>query len=422
MIKQDTNSVFKEIWQKIFQTGGTRIYTQILGILTLSITAKVLGPEGRGEIASVITIVGGFATILHLSMGQVVIYISAKEKNMDWFTDAFYNLVFILIILSIIGYVSFILMLLFFNHSFGHVRGLALILAMIMLPFMVWEQYGGNLILAIDRIDISNKYNIIGKTIGFLFLIAVYTLFGLNVYTALLSIIIGQVIISSGGFIVLYKITNGPFRISYSWIKNILGQGLKLHLNTMFAFLLSGTDILMLNLFSNLDDVGYYQFGAQITQSVLILPAVVSSIMYGKVSTIGPNDSWPYHKKIIKQIFFMLLIIILFLYFTAHWWIPIIAGNSFKPSIILFKYQIFTVLGLSISTMMAPQWISRGYFTAISSLAIISGLLNVGLNYFLIQKIGVLGAVYSTLFISFTSLGINGIMYIIFNKTNKVSI
>ena len=42
-----------EIWRKIIGTSSARVYSLLVGLASLAVTARILGPDGRGLVAGV---------------------------------------------------------------------------------------------------------------------------------------------------------------------------------------------------------------------------------------------------------------------------------------------------------------------------------------------------------------------------------
>ena len=57
----------REIWVNIAHTSAARIYGMVVGVGVLFLTARLLGAEGRGQVAAIITWASVFATFAHLS-------------------------------------------------------------------------------------------------------------------------------------------------------------------------------------------------------------------------------------------------------------------------------------------------------------------------------------------------------------------
>ena len=93
-----------DIWKKILQAGGARIYSMGLAFLSLILTARVLGPEGRGQFVVITTLTTMLATLTCLSLGQVVLYRAAQSRGGVWLSDSYRVLVTFTGALSLISW------------------------------------------------------------------------------------------------------------------------------------------------------------------------------------------------------------------------------------------------------------------------------------------------------------------------------
>src|SRR4051812_19536658 len=72
------------LWRSIGFTSGARIYSLVAGLVGLVITARVLGPSGRGAVATATTWALLFATLGYLSLGQVAIHRATEKDPAEW--------------------------------------------------------------------------------------------------------------------------------------------------------------------------------------------------------------------------------------------------------------------------------------------------------------------------------------------------
>ena len=135
----------RDLWQKILQTGGVKIYAAVLGMVSITVTARVLGPEGRGELVAITTWVTTFSTFAYLSLGQVAVHRAAKSQGQSWLPDAYHTLLSFAVIGTLIGW--------FFAYAmyagpwpniFGDITPVWLLLGFLLLPFRIWEHYGSS--------------------------------------------------------------------------------------------------------------------------------------------------------------------------------------------------------------------------------------------------------------------------------------
>src|SRR5213078_1991107 len=73
------------LWKAVTLTSGTKAYWMIGAMIGTVITARFLGPVGRGVIAAASSWVALFVTFGHLSLQHVVVYLlgpSDRERNL----------------------------------------------------------------------------------------------------------------------------------------------------------------------------------------------------------------------------------------------------------------------------------------------------------------------------------------------------
>ena len=395
----------RELWSRILSTSGAKLYAAFVGVFTLSITARVLGPDGRGQVAAITTWVGMFATFGSLSLGQIAIHRAARggEQGASWLPRAFSVLGSFTIAATMIGW---LLALAISQGSslFNHVEPALLALGFALLPMMLWEQYGNALLMAREQLHISNRAQVLGRTLSAVLVAALVAYLGFGVAGALLATLAGQLVASGWMALALYaaarplSATSAPEMLSY------LADGARLHLNAIGAFLISGMDVLMINIYRGPAETGYYQLGVQLTTLMLIVPQAASMVIYGKVAQQGPDEAWPAHRRLLAQVtLFMAGAAVI-----VSWWLPLLAGPDFEPTIEIFRWQLLGVVGMSFSIMMAAQWIGRGYFWQASLLTVATGAANFVANQILIPRYGMLGAVWASLGCYGLSVGTNG--------------
>jgi O-antigen/teichoic acid export membrane protein len=404
------------LWKKIFLTSGTRIYSLLIGFITLSFTAHWLGPEGRGLIASLTTWVNMFGTFGDLSLGQVAIHLASKNRDQEWLPAMSGSL---MLIMAIISCLSWLIILILFQISQGKIfNDLTmdlLFIAFLLLPLLIWDNYGRSLFMALDKIEIYNKAIIYGKSAGLLFLITAWLL-QYGVKGVIISMIISQIVVTIIGLQHLYKIAQVKIYASIQTIKSLLQGGVKLHLNTIGSFMIMYTDILIISHYHGIIVTGYFQLAIQLISIMLIIPSSASMILYGQISQKGPGKAWEYQRKILIYMTLIMIIIAIIAKFTSKWLILIVAGEEFLPSVPIFNLMLLALIGMTFSNVMASQWIGRGLFIFVSTMTTISGMGNLALGLCLIPQYGMIGAVWGTLITYTVSIIINGIMAIYCEK------
>jgi len=390
--------MMKDLWISIFHTSFSKIYNILLGIVSLIITARLLGPEGRGVLAAVISWTALLATFSSLSLGQVSQYYIQTQKKDNWFPALFGSLVFLASALFIVvSIIVVIIYLLTEGKVFGDIKASLLLFGLLMLPFSIWELYGSYLLMSIGKLKLYNIAQITGRTVNLLTIVLLVYVVGLGVEGALFGTVLGQIIISLIGIRQLWKTAGSKLIIEKSIIYSLLKGAGELHLNTVGAFLLSQVNIILLNYYSTKAAVGWYQFSFQLISVMLVLPQAVSMVFFSKMAGLTPDLLWKSQKKIIIQIMAVMLIMMAMAYCVSPKIIILLAGRSFYSSIVVFQQLLPVVIGMSLAQLMATQWIGRGKFVIASILTITAAIINILIGIIFIPKFGMQGAIWASL-------------------------
>jgi len=413
-----------EIWAKIARSAGAQTYSILIGVLSMSLTARLLGPEGRGQVAAIVAWVALFGTVGHLSLGLVATSRVATRKDPKWFGELLGSLLCIAVAVSVLGWM--IALSLHFGPREGLFSGLPmlpLIMGFSMLPLLILDSYGTSLLIATERVDLYSKALVLGRTISVLALYFMLGLLACGVTGAILAAILGQTIIS---FVVIRNLVNESYgKLIFSWCETraLLIGGAKLHINAVGTFLFSlSTGVLIINHYRGAVEAGYFQVAAQLLGVIMILPQAVSMVLYGKVTSLGPDKAWPLNRSILKRAMLVTLIAATVAWVAAPWVIGVIAGSAFGPSVEVFRWLLPALLGTTLSSAMAPQWIGRGLFIQASALTMTVGLVSLSVSLYFVEKLGMYGAAFATLVAYGIGAAINIIFYLYCNRCKPKTI
>jgi O-antigen/teichoic acid export membrane protein len=381
----------------ILVTSGARVYSALIAMAVLTISARWLGPEGRGVVVVISTWVGLFATVSYLSLGQVCVHRAATNKDLSWLGPAFSALLMITAAVSIAGWiVAAALYGLAKEQMFGAIPPWALSLGMVALPFFVWEQYASALLSIVNRVAAYNLNQVVSRTLGLIVTAGAIVWLDLGVIGFLLAFVVTQGMISFAGINILRRHMRGRLAGGTAVIPGLIRDGLKLHLNSIGVLLFSGIDILMLNYFRGPAEAAIFQLPMQLFIAILMVPQSALLVLNAKVSGLDPSAFWRVHRRVMLWIIGLLTAASPVLWLIAPWLIALLGGNEFSGSTAVLQILLIGVPGAVFNTLMAIQWTTRGFFMRASLLTFASGLANVLINIILIPKYGAEGAAIAT--------------------------
>ncbi|MEA2163620.1 MAG: hypothetical protein QOK37_1747 [Thermoanaerobaculia bacterium] len=385
----------RETWWLVAQTSGAKIYWVLATLLTAVITARWLGPEGRGVFVAAIAWVTLFATFGHLSLGQVIIHVATTRQD-DWLPEFVGSAIAILVAVAITGY--FVIVIGYVatgGRMFNHLTPTVLAVAFLSLPFMLWIENGNGILMSIGRLPVMNLAQATGATATLVMTYVCLAFLGLHVKGALVATAVAQaltVIISAGYLLRRTK----RFIVSRAAVRRLLGGSVQLHLNTVGTFLFTQANIIILNQYRTPAETAQYQIAFQIVIGLQIIPLAVSAVAYSLVSKDGPDGAWPRHRRLLIEVLIVVTAIIVVAYFVAPFAVKLMFGPSFAPAVPLLRIMLLGGIGMTISIVMASQWIARGLFLQAALITLGIGIATVLANEMFVPRYGMLAAAWVT--------------------------
>jgi O-antigen/teichoic acid export membrane protein len=401
----------RDLWRSIGFTSGARIYSLLAGFVGLVITARALGPEGRGVVATAVTWSLLFSTIGYLSLGQVAVHRAAGKQPEEWLGTTLGALLLITGLVTVGGWiVAAGAYALSDGEAFGKIPLYALVLGFLSLPFLLWEQYGSLLLMSLGRVNVYNRAEILGRTVGIVLIGVLVAIAGVGIAGALIALIVAQTIVASGGIRYLIRRAGPALTLSRSALREMLAGGVKLHLNAVGSFLFMNAAVLIVQNVRGSAETGVFQVAVQLIGVALVVPQSAALVLYGEVARLGPDRAWRSNLRVIARLVPLMLVVAIAASLLAPTLIPLVLGDGFRRAVPVFQLLAFGLVGQAFGALMAPQWIGRGLFWQASALTVGFGLINVAACFPLVDAYGMKGAAYSLIGVSVVTLIGNGVM------------
>jgi O-antigen/teichoic acid export membrane protein len=401
----------RELWRGIGFASAARIYAVFAGAVSLILTARILGPAGRGTVAAAVTWVTLFSTLGYLSLGQVAIHRATGKPADEWLRPILGALVAMTALVTAGGWlIALAIYGLSDGRAFGEMPAYALLLGFAALPFFVWEQYGSWLLVALGKISFYNRRSVVGRTLGVVLIVVLVGVAGAGVAGALAALVIAQAVVSGAGWRFLVRLAGGRPALDFRMLRGMVVDGLKLHFNSVGSFLFAEAAVLIVQAIRGPAETGPFQVAVQLLLVALLIPQAASMVLFGEVAKLGPNGAWPANRKVLLTLGGLMAGVSLVAYLLAPTVVPLIFGDDFERAVPVFQILVLGVVGQTFSSVMAPQWIGRGLFWQSSALTVALGLCNVVACIVLVGAHGMKGAAYSLVGVYTISILGNGAM------------
>ncbi len=381
-----------------------------MSVVGLFVTARVLGPEGRGLFVAANAWVGVLGTFGSLSLGQVAMHVASGRRREEWLPDVAGSIGLILGAVVLATWIGVALTYAMTDGAFfRHLSPGVLALAMLALPFVVGAEAARYLLNAADALRAANRAQMAGTTAGALAVVVFVVLVRGGVAGALVASLLA--VLTSATFSVLHlRRLAGAFLPSLSMTRRLVAGSARLHMSTIGTYLFSQASVLLLNNYRPPAETAYFQLAMQLFGMALIGSTAIGAVAFGLVAREGPDGAWPQQRRLLWQAIGLVSVVAVVAYFVAPVAIRLVAGEQFMPVVPLFRWLLLGLVGATFSSTMASQWIGRGLFWQAGVLTLLVGLASLATTAILIPRIGVNGALTGTLVAYGVSIVGNGVM------------
>lgn len=259
----------------VFFTFATRILIIAAGFLSSMVTARVLGPEGRGVYFFGITLAMMISQFGNLGLHSSNTFYVAK--NNELFPRLGANSLWITIGVSLMGIV--VAGAVYAFGFFPEIEFSVFILASCLGGFSLFFLLGTNLLVGIEKFTLFNGMQILSNSFSFI-AILLAGFFAWNASGFLSAALVSAFLTS----LILFYFLNRFQRIPLSFDRPLFRQGIsyafRAYLISFLGFLVLRSNVLILQAFSGPQELGYFSIATQITDSVGIFPMAVATVLF----------------------------------------------------------------------------------------------------------------------------------------------
>lgn len=381
--------------RKVAETFATRVLLIGIGLITSVIVARILGPEGRGlyAVAAAISVIGvQFGNLgLHASNTYYVV----KDRSL------LPALVGNTLVVSFAfggggAFAAWILFSLW--PDLAPVNGFLLIIALTWVPFGLAYMLMQNLLLGLQEV---RAYNVVELTTKILSVCLITVVIAFNLTSVETVFSAGLVSLFISFLWALYLLKSHLHKIplpSLLLFKENIRYGLKAYIAAFFAFLVLRIDLLMVKSILGSEQAGYYSIATTMADMVFMLPVVIGTILFPKLSALSNvRRKWELTKKVLCGVGCLMLVLVVAAVFLAKPVTGFLYGKAFLPAVPAFIWLMPAILLLSLNTIMMNFFASIGMPSIVVYSPGTAALLNIVLNIYLIPVRGCVGAAWSSI-------------------------
>lgn len=386
----------KTIFKNTFWLMLADVFTKGITFVIFIWLARHFGPKIYGQWAFALGFVSLFAILVDFGFSTLTIRELARDKSKSrQYID---NILAMKLILGLVvlGLIAFIIQ---FLGKEPEVVRLVYFLAfyIVINNFVTFFQ-------SIFRANEKMQYETICRAIQGLSLLALSAFFIIN-NNSILTIsyaYIGAALIGVLFSLIFIWRYFSKFFLKIDWkiCKEILKKAWPFLFSGIFYMIYFRIGSVMLGMFSNMKEVGYYNAAHNLFIAVFIIPEIITISFFPKLSYFYEKDKLRFRKMFSN---FKLIIIItslpltIFLFLLSDFIIIKIYSQEYSASIILLKILSIIILFRFLAHIYSWFLTSVNEQKQVVKVEGLAALLNIVLNYFLIIKYQAMGAAIATL-------------------------
>ena len=411
-----------EPWRLVAAASAARVFSALMALLTAALTARYLGAAGRGSLVAATGWVTMFATLGHLSLGQVALFLATGRTNDRWLPPVAGTLLLMVAGLSLLGLAT--AGALFWASSgtlFAHVPPASLLLAFLALPALLWIEHGGRVLMAAGALNALTIGQVAAAAATPILTVLAVAVLDLGREGAVAAFTASQALLAA---LVAIRVGQraGHLVFDRQVGRALLAGGLKLHANAVGVALSMQTTTLIVNHFGTSEETAWFQLATQVVTVLHLVPTAAASVTYAHVARDGPDGAWPQQRSLLAGSLLVMVAVATILAIAAPSLVPAIFGSDFRPAVAVMRILLLSVVGLTVSQVMASQWIGRGLFVQASLVTLSTGVVSLLITYLVVPRYGIAGAAWVSVATSTIGIVVNGIMALrIQRRTERVA-
>jgi len=375
-------------------TSLTQVVLLLCAVAASVITARILGPEGKGLMSLSLLIPSLAITFGRMGIGHAVNYYSCKTGKTHLIIN---SIILGSIISAVLLMATLPVVFTYKKYFFVGLSNNLLIVVILFIPMCLLNTLANSLIQGMYKIVIYNLVNIFQAVVNLSLVVIFIYIMRKGVLAAVLSYTVS---VTLSVFVSLFYLsTQVDFKRYFfdrSLIKKLLRFGSNSHVGNILKDLSYRGDILIISYFLPPTNVGYYIIAVAVAEIMWKFPEAIGTVLLPKVANMTSGNARLFTPKICRIIIVPLLLICGAVFFLSKYIIIVFFGNQYKESISALVLLLPGIFFMSIWKILANDLIAQGYPRHYSITSGVALIVMVFLDILLIPVLGINGASISS--------------------------
>lgn len=403
--------------QAVLGTFISQILLSLLAFVGAVVVARVLGPEGKGEVSFLILIPMLTVTLGSFGVQEANIYFISKRQHslQDSLIISFVLALFFGFISSLIVWTG---LLLFDFTRFSNISGNMIAGVVFLSPILFMSRYADGLIIGLNDFITYNRLRVLQP---FLYLTGIIILVLVKVLSAQSAIAIWYASLAMSIVITLVVILSKKpkaakppkaFHFNLGRTLETIRYGTPVHLGDMSQFLIYRLDQLFVAFFLGAKGLGLYSVSVNCAEVITYFPVALGTVLFPVAASLKTEQADMLTSRMcrIGGLATTIIAVVSFLIITPI--IGLVFGNAFLPSSRAFQLLLPGIVAMGIARIASKALAAKNKQIITAYAGGITILISIVLNVVLIPLYGINGAsIGSTVaYIIYSCIVLRGLM------------
>ena len=373
---------------------GGQIACALIALAVEILYARLLGPEGRGQISLCLMAIA-FGVLLGGLGGEIPMVIWTADAN-----RRSAGRIFAILFWGLLGSVISSSLWIYINSTWHpeFLKGVTPLLAILVLATIPVNIFLGYLMAALtglERFGTRVGLALVDQVVGLLVFVILIVMFGRKTEFALLGSLSGSLIGAGVAAALLLKGFLGNFRelrLAREDLSSALSLGLRGQLGNIATFFNYRLDVFIVNYFLDPAQLGIYAVGVVVSEALWQIPNAAALALFPRTARTIDQGAAEFTCRVVRQVFVIACVSGLALGLVAPIAIPLVFGARFAPSIPVIFWILPGTVALSLAKVISADLAARGKPQYSSIFAVVSLVATLALDLILIPRMGIQGA------------------------------
>lgn len=386
MKKLKQNTFAQNVMRILGMKGVVFIFSMVSSILS----ARVLGPEGKGIYTVALAIAGMAVQFGNLGIHSANTYYLSQDRSI--LPKIVGNSIAVSAAASMISVVVLVICQFFLENSAVH--GLTLILAFLCIPLQLYNMFQMNYFLALEKIKKYNMLELLSGVLPSIFMIFTALVSGWRVSAdqALLLSLTASAVVLAVGISMLGGELKDRICLDRKLFLHMLPFGIKSYLSCLLSYLVLRADIFMIDLYLDKTQNGLYSLAVNLADIVNLAAVSVSMLLFPKLSEMKENSrKKEFIYKTLKVMSLLMLLLVSAAMAVSGAAVVLLYGDEYKDSVSVFRILMPGILFWALSSILFNYFSSLNKIEINIIASIVGLVVDIGMNYLLIERMGIRG-------------------------------